>query len=69
VDEWAALGESLKDCVGLVEILDFGWSKSVLAHGISSVDLDKRDIGDIDATVLSALLSRMASSLTELLLG
>ncbi len=69
MEQWASLGESLKSCVNLVEISDFRWSKSVLAHGVTSVDLGKRDIGDLEAVIISALLPRMASTLTALQLG
>ncbi len=69
MEEWSALGDSLKHCACLVEILDFGWSKSLLAHRFTSVHLDKRDIGDVEAVVISALLPRAASTLNVLQLG
>ncbi len=69
IEEWAALRESLKSCVCLVEVLGFGWCKSLLAHGIKSVDLDMRAIGDLEAVIISALLPRTALTLTGLHLG
>ena len=69
VEEWAALGESLKNCISLVEILGFEWSKSVLANGVTCLDLNKRDISDLESTIISALLPRIASTLNVLLLG
>ncbi len=69
MEEWRLVGGALKACGTLQEIVDFGWSKSVLASGVTDLDLGKKDIGDLEAVVLSALLPRTASSLTALRLG
>ncbi len=66
VDEWKLIGEVIKACGALEEIVDFGWSKSVLAGGVTDMDLEKKEIGDLEAVVLSSLLPRTASSLTAL---
>ncbi len=64
--EWQVIGEVLWACAGLEQIADFGWSKLVLASGVIDLDLEKKEIGDLEAVVLSALLPRTASSLTAL---
>ena len=64
--DWVRIGEALENCAFLEDVVDFSWSKMALGRGVASVDLDKRDIGDLEAAVLSSLLLRNTSTLTTL---
>ena len=66
LSEWQVISEALSTCSCLEQIVDFRWSRPVLAGGVTDLDLEKKEIGDLDAVVLSALLPRTASSLTAL---
>ncbi len=66
VDEWKTVAETFACCPCLRELSDFGWSRAVLVPGVVDLDLDRRDLGDVQAVVLGALLPRTASALTAL---
>jgi hypothetical protein len=69
ISEWLPVADVLLGCGRLVVLADFGWSRAVLASGLSRIGLRGAGLGDGDAVVLAALLPRASATLVGLLLG
>ena len=68
-EEWAELAPALGACARLSELVDFPWSRALLAPGAALVGLGGAGLGSAEAAVLGALLPRAAATLVALRLG
>ena len=66
LEGWVLMGRVLQECSCLVEVVDFQWSSLIFARSVSDLDLERQNLGDLEASVLSAFLPRTASTLTAL---
>ncbi len=67
-DGWGQIAGAVKSHASLKDLVDFGWSPSVLKPGVADIRLDSKSLGDVGAVVLSHMLPRNGSTLETLLL-
>lgn len=64
--EWGHIARAVKCHPKLQDLADFEWSRSVLAPGVTDIDLRNKSLGDVSAVVLGHMLQRSCSTLSTL---